>query len=230
MQTSITIKGSKRDGRGKGPARRLRAEGKLPAVLYGPGMEGQPLSIDPKDVRTVLTAPLGRNTVFSLELDGKQQYAMLKSFEYHPLTREPEHADLYSVALDRPVRVEVPFSTTGKAKGVAAGGTLRQVFRKLPVKCTPDKIPAKIEIDVTNLELGAGYQVKDLPLPEGVKVMLEASHTVVNVVAPEAEEKAAAAAATAAPAAAPAKGAAAAKDAKAAPAKDAKAAAPAKKK
>lgn len=232
METQITVTASKRTGHGKGPARRLRAEGKLPAVLYGPGAEGQPLAIDPKDIKKILTSPMGRNTVFSLDLDGSKQYAMLKSFEYHPLSRAPEHADFYSVTLEREIRVEVPFVTTGKAKGLTAGGTLRQVFRKLPVKCTPDKIPAKIEIDVTPLELNQGFHTKDLTLPAGVTVMLDPGQTIVNVVAPEREEKGAEEPAKGAAAAAPAaaaKGAPAAKAAAPA-AKDAKAAAPAAKK
>src|SRR5207244_1091380 len=147
------LNATKRTGNGKGPARRLRASGKLPAIVYGPGHEAMQVTIDPKDVRTILNAPLGRNTVVTLSLDGSNQLAMLKSFEYHPMSRDVEHADFYTVQLDRPIIVEVPFLTTGKARGVAVGGgVLRQVFRKLAVKCTPDKIPAKIELDVTNLD------------------------------------------------------------------------------
>lgn len=202
MQTAITVKATKRSASGKGPARRLRAAGKLPAIVYGPGHEAMGIAVDPKDVRTILNAPLGRNTVVTLTIDGESQLAMLKSFEYHPVTRAIEHADFYTVRLERPIVVEVPFTTTGRAKGVATGGgVLRQVFRKLPVKCTPDKIPAHIEVDVTNLELNASIHVRELPLPEGVTVMLDPSQTVVTVVAPEErEERGAAPAAGAAPA------------------------------
>jgi large subunit ribosomal protein L25 len=192
METSITLTAKKRPGRGKGPARRLRAQGALPAIVYGPGHEAITVAVDPRQVRKILTAPLGRNTVVTLDIEGTRQLAMLKSFEYHPLTRDLEHADFYTVQLERPIVIEVPFATTGKAKGVAAGGLLRQVFRKLPVKCTPDKIPAKLEIDVSDLELGAAFHVRDLKLPEGVSVMLDPGQTIVSVVAPEKEEKGAA--------------------------------------
>jgi large subunit ribosomal protein L25 len=218
MDTSITIKATKRSGHGKGPARRLRAAGKLPAVVYGPGHDAHSIVVEPKDVKQILSAPLGRNTVVTLDIDGASQLAMLKSFDYHPLTRDMEHADFYTVQLERPIIIEVPFSTTGKAKGVAEGGILRQVFRKLPVKCTPDKIPSKLEIDVSNVGLNEALHVRELPLPEGATVMLDAGQTIVSVVAPEkerAEEKAAApgaaapaAGAAAAPAAGAAKGAA----------------------
>jgi large subunit ribosomal protein L25 len=226
--TSITVTATTRSATGKGPARRVRNEGKLPAVAYGPGEEGHSIAIYAKDVKAILNAPLGRNTVVTLSVDGVTSLALLKSYEYHPVTRALEHADFYKVTLDRKIVVRVPFILTGKSKGVATqGGLLRQIYRELPVVTTPDKIPAKIEADVTNLELGQSLHVRELGLPDGVTVKLDAGQTVASIVAPEKEEKAAAApGAAAAPAAA-----APAKDAKAAaPAKDAKAAAPAAKK
>ena len=218
--TSITVTANARTGSGKGPARRVRAAGQLPAVAYGPGEEAHAISVFSKDVKAILAAPLGQNTVVTLSVDGAPSLAMLKSYEYHPLTREILHADFYKVALDRKIVVRVPFHLTGKSKGVATqGGVLRQIYREIPVVTTPDKIPAEITADVTNLELGQSFHVRELTLPAGVTVKLDAGQTVASVVAPEKEEKAAAAApgAPATPAAA-------------APAKDAKAAAPAKKK
>jgi large subunit ribosomal protein L25 len=225
MQTTIKVDAQNRSSSGKGPARRLRASNKLPAIVYGPGKTAQSIAIDPKSVKTVLLQPMGRNTVFTLSIDGVDQLAMVKNFEHHPVTRDLLHADLYTVSLDRPVDVEVPLVLVGKSKGVAAGGILQQIFRKLPVRCTPDKIPAKLEVDITNVELHHAVATKALVLAEGVRVMLDANQTIVSVVAPEKDRGEAAPAAGAA--AAPAAG----KDAKAAaPAKDAKAAAPAKKK
>ncbi len=228
--TSITVTANARSSSGKGPARRVRAAGQLPAVAYGPGEGAHAISVFAKDVKAILAAPLGQNTVVTLSVDGAPSLAMLKSYEYHPLTREILHADFYKVALDRKIVVRVPFHLTGKSKGVATqGGVLRQIYREIPVVTTPDKIPAEITADVTNLELGQSFHVRELTLPAGVTVKLDAGQTVASVVAPEKEEKAAAAV-PGAPAT-PAAAAPAAKDAKAAaPAKDAKAAAPAKKK
>jgi len=189
MQTEITIQGTRRDAQGKGAARRLRASGKLPAIVYGPGTAPTTIAVDPKEVVRVLHTSHGRNTVVTLVLDGKPELAMLKSFDHHPLTRDIEHADFYRVALDRAIIVEVPFHAVGKAKGVAEGGVMRLIYRKLAVKCTPEKIPVQLEIDVSDLALGEGHQVRDLKLPDGVVVMLDPGQTVVAVVAPEKEEK-----------------------------------------
>lgn len=224
--TSITVQASKRIAKGKSAANRTRHEGKVPAIVYGPHEDSRPISVNAKDVKSILSAPLGRNTVVTLDLDGVTSLAMLKTFDHHPLSREVVHADFYTVKLDRPVVVPVPFVITGRSKGIAIdGGVLRQIFRTLPVRCTPDKIPAKIELDITNLGLGESYHVRDLTLPEGVSVKLDLGQTIVSIVAPEKEEAKAApgapaAAAAAAPAAAAGKAApAAAKDAKAPAAK-----------
>jgi large subunit ribosomal protein L25 len=227
--TSITIQSITRTNTGKGPARRTRAQGKLPAVMYGPGDVGHPIAVDAKDVKAILASPLGKNTLVTLAFEGRSTLALLKAVEHHPLTREIRHADFYTVTLDRKIVVRVPFVVKGKAKGVASeGGILRQIFRELPVITTADKIPSKIEVDVTTLGLGESLHVRDLNLPEGVAVKLDANQTVVSVVSPEKDDgKGAASGAQAEAKAAPAKDAkaAAAKDTKAAPAK---AAAPAK--
>ncbi len=224
--TTISIQATARSANGKGPAGRVRAGGKVPAIIYGPGEKGRAISVEPKDIKAILHSPLGGNTVVTLTVDGHSQLALLKSFDHDPMTRGVVHADFYSVALDRKITVQVPFVLTGKSKGIAnEGGILRQIYRSLPVVTTPDKIPAKIEADISNLGLGESLHIRELTLPEGVSIKLDASQTIVSIVAPEKDTeaaKAATAAPEAAKAAAPAKG--------AAPAKDAKAAAPAKKK
>jgi large subunit ribosomal protein L25 len=224
--TSITIQASARTAGGKGPAGRVRAGGKVPAIVYGPGEKGRAIAVEAKDIRAILHSPLGGNTVVTLTVDGHTQLALLKSFDHDPMTRGVVHADFYSVSLDRPITVQVPFVLTGKSKGIAnEGGILRQIFRSLPVVTTPDKIPAKIEGDITNLGLGESLHVRELVLPAGVAIKLDGSQTVVSIVAPEKDtEVAKVPGAPEAKAAAPAG-----KDAKAPAAKDAKAA-PAKKK
>ncbi|MFO0624535.1 MAG: 50S ribosomal protein L25 [Polyangiales bacterium] len=215
--TTITVHASSRTQKGKGGSNRTRAQGKVPAIVYGPGEPSRPIAVNAKDVKAILHAPLGRNTVVTLDVEGTTSKAMLKSFDHHPLTREVTHADFYTVRDDRAVVVPVPFVLIGKSKGVAVdGGVLRQIFRTLNVSCTPDKIPAKLEADITNLGLGESLHARDIVVPAGVTVKLDAGQTVASVVAPEKDEAKPAEAAAAAPAAA-AKGG----------AKDAKAAAPA---
>jgi large subunit ribosomal protein L25 len=228
---AIKVTASRRDGHGKGAARRLRSEGRIPAVAYGKDLPTQTLAIAPDAIKSVLASARGRNTVVTLDVDGKAGLTVLLSdFQYHPVSRQLLHADFLQIHLDQPVNVEVPLELTGKAAGVTAGGTLRQVFRKLPIRCLPGQIPVKITHDVTELGLDGHVPVKDLELPEGVSVRLPAEQTVASVVteivraeeetAPVAGAAAAAApGASAAPAAAGAAAAAPAKGAAKAPAK-----------
>lgn len=201
-----------RSEHGKGAARRLRKEGQIPAVAYGKGQPATALSLSPKDVLAVLKSERGKNTVLQMKVGGdKDMLVMIKEFTYHPVTRSLEHVDFVQVQLDQPVDVDVPLQANGKAVGVTLGGILRQVFRTVPVRCLPDRIPLKLECDVTNLALGEAIHTKDVSVPEGVEIRLPAELTLVAVVAPEkdrsAEEAAAvpgaaAAGAAAAPAAA----------------------------
>jgi len=206
---------------GKGEVRRLRRTGLVPAVAYGPGFPSTPIAVPPKEVASILRSELGQNTVIALDLDGKKLLAMIRDFALHPIARSLEHVDFVEVKLDRPVDVQVPLIPIGKAVGVTKGGVLRLVHRLVPVRCLPDRIPVKIETDVTNLELGEHIATQDLKLPDGVTVRMPPTQTLVSVVAPEKEVEEAPAPG-AAPAAGAAAGAAAAPGTAAAPAGDAK--------
>jgi large subunit ribosomal protein L25 len=203
-----TLEAKSRTAGGKSEARRVRKEGLVPAVAYGKGFPSTPIAVPPKAVAAILKSELGKNTVLELSLDGKKLLAMIRDFTVHPVQRSLEHVDFVEVKLDRPVEIDVPLVATGKAAGVAKGGVLRIVYRLVPVRCLPDRIPAKIETDVTHLELGEHITTQDLKLPEGVTVRLPAEQTLVAVVAPEKEVEEAPVAG--APAAAAAAGAAAA--------------------
>ena len=183
-----TLKAEPRSPDGKGAARRLRRTGVVPAIAYGKGMPTTSISVAPKEVQAVLRSELGKNTVISLELDGKKMLAMIKDYTVHPLDRYLEHIDFVEVRLDKPVDVDVPIVATGKAIGVAEGGVLRLVYRAVPVRCLPDRIPVKIEVPVEHLKLGDGVPTKELKIPEGVTIRLPPEQTIVAVVAPEKEE------------------------------------------
>ncbi|MBX3260008.1 MAG: 50S ribosomal protein L25 [Labilithrix sp.] len=201
-----TVAANPRTETGKGAARRLRNSGKIPAVAYGKGLPATTLAVAPKDVVTVLKSERGQNTVLQVKVEGgKELLVMIKHYTYHPVSRSLEHVDFVEVQLDQPVDVDVPLIAQGKAAGVTVGGLLRQVFRTVPVRCLPDRIPLRIDTDVTHLELGHALATKDLKLPEGVEVRLPAEQTLLAVVAPEKDRSEEA---TAAPGAAPAAGAA----------------------
>jgi large subunit ribosomal protein L25 len=199
------LKAQSRVAAGKSAAKRLRNSGFVPAVAYGKGLPATSIAVPPKEVANILRSELGQNTVIELELEGKKLLAMIREYALHPLKRELEHVDFIEVKLDRPVDVNVPLLAIGKPAGVVAGGVLRVVHRTVPVRCLPDRIPVKIEADVTKLELGQHIATQDLNLPEGVRVRLAPEQTLIAVVAPEKEvEEVAPVAAAAAGAAAPA--------------------------
>lgn len=202
--TKLTAK--PRSERGKGSARRLRASDMIPATAYGRELTATSLAVSPKALVDVLQSPLGRNTPIELDVDGQKLTVLLNDFQYHPVTRKLLHADFYQIALDRPVDVQVPFEVTGKPKGVILGGTLRQVFRKLPVRCLPANIPTKLSHDVTELDLNQHVLTSELQLPEGVTVTLPPTQTLVAVVSEKVVEEEVAAPGAAAPGAAAAAG------------------------
>ncbi len=194
---------------GKTHARRLRASGQIPAIAYGKSLESTPLAVSPKDILTILKSDHGGNSVIQLGITGGQNIlAMIRDYSYHPVTRALEHVDFVEVKLDQPVNVEIPLIALGKAAGVVMGGIVRQVFRTLPVSCLPDRIPLKIEVDISHLKLNEHVSTQDLKLDDGVTVRLPAEQTLVAIVTPE-KEKIEAVVAPVAGAAAPAAGAAA---------------------
>jgi large subunit ribosomal protein L25 len=195
--------------RGKGPARRLRSEGKLPAVFYGPEVEPTPLTVDPKVLEEALRGPRGRNTLFELSVGSDTHLAMVRDVAVEPVSRSLVHADLLRVTAETAITVEVPFKTTGRAAGVVAGGKLNVTRRTIPVRTTPGNIPTEIVGDVTELEMYQSISMKDITLPEGVEATLDPELTLAIVLEDRKakimeEEAAAAAAAAAVPGEAPA--------------------------
>ena len=183
METT-TLQAEVRVGRGKGPARRLRARGKVPGVFYGPGLDPTPLTLSPKEVIKALEGERGRNVVFKLSVDGKDELAMVKDLETDPVTRELLHIDLYRVFEDKVLEVNVPLRAQGRAAGVVQGGVLNVTRRTLPLRTTPANIPVSIEVDVTHLEIKDTVSVEDITLPEGVECLLRPKLTLAIVLEP----------------------------------------------
>ena len=183
METT-TLQAEVRDTRGKGPARRLRAQGKVPGVFYGPGLEPTPLTLSPKELEKALRSERGRNVVFKLSVEGKDELAMIKDVATDPVSQELLHVDLYRVHEGRELEVDVPFHTRGRAQGVVMGGLLNVTRRTLPIRTTPDKIPVSIEVDVTALSLKDTISVEQIALPEGVQCTLSPKLTLVIVLEP----------------------------------------------
>jgi large subunit ribosomal protein L25 len=201
-----TLPAEVRNLRGKGPARQLRMQGKIPAVLYGPGGDTVALSVDPSALVKALTTPFRRNQLLELEVGGNRQLATVKDLDVHPVSRAVRHADFYRVSLDKPAVYQVPLRTVGRAKGVVKGGELRVHFRTLPLRVTPDKVPAEIVVNVENLDMLESIRVKDIQLEAG-EIQLPAERAVVFATSEQKKilEEETPAGAAAAPAAAPSK-------------------------
>jgi large subunit ribosomal protein L25 len=193
---------------GKGFARRTRASGRVPAVLYGRREQPLSLSLDPLALVRSLDKERKRNTVFSLNVSNagtaSEITAMIRDVQIDPLSRRITHVDFLRVSLDDEVKVNVPLVLTGTPAGVIDGGNLHHNVHYLPIAAKPAAIPTKIELDVSKLKIGEALHVSDLKLAAGMRALLEAKIGLASVVAPRADKEAEAAAA------APAEGAAAA--------------------
>jgi large subunit ribosomal protein L25 len=201
----------KREERGKNAANRLRASGRIPAVVYGTAKEGKApegvaVSVDPKAVLRILHSDSGANTLINLKLDGSESRVMVKEYQLDPITHQLLHADFYQLAMDKAITVTVPVLVKGEPRGVKTqGGLLDFVTREIQVQCLPTDIPEHIDLDVTELMLNQSVRVRDLPQNPKWKAVTDGETMLVHIVMPKAEESAAAtteAAAAAAPAAA----------------------------
>ncbi len=184
-----------RDKTGKGVARKLRAEGLIPAILYGPGSTPVPLAVNAFDLQKLLTRAKGERILFTLNLKNngasEQRLALIKEFQFHPVNDSIQHIDFYEVSMDRELHVEVPVKLVGKAKGVEVEkGVLEIKRRTLEVACLPTNIPDEIEVDVTDLGLGEAIHIGDIEPPEGVRIIDPPRLTIVTIVGSGAMEAA----------------------------------------
>ena len=204
-----TLEAIKREGRGKNEANRLRAAGRIPAVVYGTRKEGKApvgvaVAVDPKEMLRILHSDTGANTLITLKLDGGESRVMVKEYQLDPVTHGLLHADFYQLALDKAIVVAVPILLKGEPKGVKLeGGIVDFVSREIEVECLPTEIPEHIDVDITELTLNEAIRVRDLAVGPKWKPMTEPDTMIVHVVAIKVEEPApteAAAATAAAPA------------------------------
>jgi large subunit ribosomal protein L25 len=189
----VDMKVETREAVGKGVARTLRRQGKIPGVLYGQS-ECISLTIDPAEIRKVLHSESGSNTLLNLSIakGGREmkRTAMLRDYQLDPVTGAILHADLFEVAMDKPIRVRVPVAVTdGTPVGVAEGGILQHNMRELHVECLPRQIPATIMVDPTPLKINQGVHVKEVSVPPGVRILDDPDMMVVSVAAPISEAK-----------------------------------------
>jgi large subunit ribosomal protein L25 len=205
MET-VEINVERRTGNGKGPARRLRVSGQVPAILYGPKRTTTQVMVPREQFEKRLAHLEGSHLIRLLhtgsDAELHERMVLVREMQVHPLTGRVLHADFYEVDLTERLVVSVPLHFTGKAIGVVNGGILQPILREIEVECLPTEIPEFIEVDVTPLGIHEAVHVADLKLPEGATAVGDATQTLVTVLPPSVEAKPAEAAEGAAEAAA----------------------------
>ena len=189
MLKDIKVEAAPREMRGKNPARRLRREGQIPAVLYGGGKDAVPVSLNAKQITQILHSATGHNTIFQVAVGGAQEAAMVVDWQFDPVRGNLLHTDLRRIDLTKALRATVPIVTEGEAKGVKTqGGLLELVTREVELECLPANIPEHLVLNVGELELGQAIRAKDLPASENYRVLTDPERVLVHVVLIRQEE------------------------------------------
>lgn len=184
----FVVAGEPRTETGKNANRRLRQQGRIPAVVYANKKATEHVSVSPKDLGAILRSASGENTLFDLDVGGTRRKVILKDYQVEPLKGELLHADLFEVALDKQLEVSVHVELVGTPRGVKVeGGILDFVTRELEVRCLPTDIPEKITVDVSDLGLGQHLRVSQIGVPERVEMLTEPEVVVAHVVVRRAE-------------------------------------------
>jgi len=186
MMQVVELQARVRQKMGKGMARRLRRDKLIPAIVYGGKDKSLPITIDPRVLFKALESRENVIIRLSLEGDSTSRMVLLKELQRHPLRGDPLHADFLEISMEKAIRVAVPVQLVGEAVGVEMkGGILQQHLRELMVECLPMAIPDRIEVDVSSLDIGDTFHVKDLLVGEGIKILEDLGRTVVSVSAPQ---------------------------------------------
>ena len=190
---TITLKAQKREGTGKGVARKLRQEGRVPAVLYGRELGTMHLSLDTLEAENLFYSISTENTIVGLKVEGVGELfqTLVREIQSHPFKSSLIHVDFLRIQAGVAVDVEVPLRLIGDPIGVKnSGGVLEQVLNELPVKCIPSKIPKLIEVDVSELDINESLHVYDLELEEGIDITVDEERTICAVAIPKVVEEA----------------------------------------
>jgi len=175
-----------REGRGKGVARRLRADGKVPATLYGHGIEPVALAVDARGLLQTLATDAGMNVLIDLHIGGDTHLAIARELSKHPVRGNILHVDFVKVARDQVITVDVPIHVEGEAHGVKQGGVIEHHLWQLHVECLPADVPERINVDVSALEIGDVVHVRDVVLSAGATVLTNEDEIILACITPQA--------------------------------------------
>jgi len=172
------------ESRGKNEARRLRASGRVPAVVYGAKKDAVAVSVDPKHISKILRSASGHNTIFDLQVGPEKTKAMIVDWQYEPIKGKLLHIDMKRIAMDEKIRVKVPVHLVGEAAGVKTqGGIMDQVLREVEIECLPGDIPSHFDADVSEMVFGQVLRVADLKHGGELKFVTDETQAVAHVTA-----------------------------------------------
>lgn len=188
MADQVTLTAHLRAGSGKGEARALRREGRVPAIAYGADLDApRAISVDALDLYHALHTDAGLNAIINLKVDDDEQLVIARELQRHPVKRHLLHADFVTISRTVRITVDVPVVTEGMAAGEAEGGVAEQQLYTIPVEVLPLEVPDQIILDISDMQIGDVKRVGDLDLPEGVVLLEAPERTVVTVVVPALE-------------------------------------------
>jgi large subunit ribosomal protein L25 len=196
MSNQVSLKASRRTAMGRNAVKQVNAAKAVPAILYGQGVEPQPLQVERRAIDTLLAHAVSENILVNLEIEdgGKSaaRLALINEVQHHPVNQSVLHVDFQAVSTTETLVAEVVIEPTGEAVGVkTGGGLLEQSLRSVEVECLPKDLPEMISVDVSNLGLGSSLHVSDLPSLSGVKYLADAEVTVFLVSEPKVGDEAA---------------------------------------
>ena len=192
MAKQVKLKAEPRTEVGRSAARKLKARGAVPAVVYGGKTKPQPLQIAARDINAILSHASGENILVELEIAGEKsnRTALVQEIQHSPVGGAILHVDFHAVSMDEKIHAEVPLEAAGIPNGVKNfGGLLEQSLKSLPVECLPRDLPDKVTVDVTPLNIGDSIHVRDIPLPSGVTAKAQPDLTAFSVLEPVVEEE-----------------------------------------
>lgn len=181
----VALNAEVRDGRGKGAAHRLRAEGKVPAVLYGRGIEPVPLAVEARALNQTLSTDAGHNVLIDLHVGSDTHLTLARMLDRDPVRGTIKHVDFLRVDRDQTIAVDVPVHIEGDSAGLREGGVLEHHLWQLHLECKPGNVPDSITVDVTSLALNQSVHVSDIVAPPGVTILTAPEEIIVSCVVPQ---------------------------------------------
>jgi large subunit ribosomal protein L25 len=192
MAKQVKLSATRRTGTGRSAVRKIKAQGAVPAIIYGGKNKPEALQVSRRDISLMLSHASGENILVELEIEGEKagRLALVQEVQHAPLGGDILHIDFHAVSMDEVIEADVPLEATGMAEGVKTfGGLLEQNLRSLEIECLPRDLPDVITVDVSHLNIGDSIHVRELSLPQGVTTRVPADLTAFSVLAPTVEEE-----------------------------------------